>query len=222
MNALRALCLATFAVVAFSANAFAQDHEPLHGEEEAHASEHEVVEAAEGEHLSHHEEHGISGLELAASIVNFFVLLGIVIYLAKKPTKSFLMTRRAEVVEGLEEAKRLKEAAEAKYAEYQKRLANLDNELAELRAEIVKSGEAERDRIVAEAEHKAARLRKDAQFLIEQQLKQLRIDLTREAVEASIAAAQAVLTQNTSATDQERVARDYLQKLATAKTEVSQ
>ena len=214
MKSLRVLCLATFASLAISATALAQDHES--------GEAHEAEAHSEHEHAEHGEHGSISGLGPAASFVNFAVLLGIVIYLAKKPTKSFLVSRRAEVVEGLEEAKRLKEAAEAKYAEYQKRLANLDNELAELRTEIVKSGEAERDRIVAEAEHKAARLRKDTQFLIEQQLKQLRVDLTREAVESAISAAHAVLSQNTSATDQERVAREYLQKLTTAKSEVSQ
>ena len=39
--------------------------------------------------------------------------------------------------------------------------------------EMIKAGEAERDRIVAQAEEKAARMRKDTNFLIEQQIKQL-------------------------------------------------
>lgn len=214
---IKMMLLVAFAI-ALPCAVSAQDHEghdPV-GAVEDHATHEDT--AAEGEHQEHE---GISATGLTASFVNFFILVGIVVYLARKPTKEFLVSRRADVVEGLEEAKRLKAAAEAKYAEYQARLANLDNELAVLRAEIVKSGEAERDRIVAEAEQKSSRLRRDAQFLIEQQLKQLRVDLTRETVEAAISAAQGVLSQNTSASDQERVARDYLAKLTTAKSEAA-
>ncbi|MBK8170491.1 MAG: ATP synthase F0 subunit B [Sandaracinaceae bacterium] len=215
------LMIAFVTCAALPVAAGAQDHDHGAGE-----SANDVADSPGHEDSAHegeaHEHEGISGTGLAASFVNFFILLGIVVYLAKKPTKEFLISRRANVVDGLEEAKRLKAAAEVKFAEYQKRLANLDNELADLRNDIVKSGEAERDRIVAEAEHKAARLRRDTQFLIEQQLKQLRVDLTRETVEAAIAAAQTVLAETTTTTDQERVAREYLSKLVTEKSEAAQ
>ena len=141
MKSLRILLLALGVTLALPAVSLAQDHEAHDAE---HSMEHGDGEHAEGQHANaEHEHEGVSPVGIAAAFVNFFVLLGIVIYLAKKPTKSFLVSRRAQVVEGLEEAKRLKAAAEEKYAEYQKRLANLDNELAQLRAEIVKSGEAE-------------------------------------------------------------------------------
>ena len=47
-----------------------------------------------------------------------------------------------------------------------------------------------RDRIVAEAEARATRMRDDTRFVIEQQMKQLRADLTREAIEAAVNAAE--------------------------------
>ncbi|MCZ7682689.1 MAG: hypothetical protein M5U28_29400 [Sandaracinaceae bacterium] len=81
---------------------------------------------------------------------------------------------------------------------------------------MIQAGEAERDRIIAEAEARAARMRKDAQFVIDQQMKQLRTDLTREAIEAAIAAAGAVLAQQTGAADQQRLADEYLGKLASS------
>ena len=45
------------------------------------------------------------------------------------------------------------------------RLEKLDQEMVEIRGDMIKAGEAERDRIVAQAEEKAARMRKDAGFL---------------------------------------------------------
>ena len=78
---------------------------------------------------------------------------------------------------------------------------------------MVKAGEAERDRIVAQAEEKAARLRKDANFLIDQQIKQLRKDLTQQAANAAVVAAQELLQERTTETDQDRLAEAYLTRL---------
>lgn len=161
-------------------------------------------------------EHHIDWLEIIAGFVNFGVLVGLLVYLARKPTKAFLVSRRAAVVEGLDEAQKMKAAAEAKYEEYQTRLANLDTELAQIKEEIIASGEAERERIVAEAERKAARLRRETEFLIEQQLKQLRVDLTKETVETAMAAAEKVLRERATDDDQQRLAKAYLTKLGPA------
>ena len=78
---------------------------------------------------------------------------------------------------------------------------------------MIKAGEAERDRIVAQAEEKAARMRKDASFLIEQQIKQLRKELTQKAATAAVAAAQELLTERTTDADQDQLAEAYLKRL---------
>jgi F-type H+-transporting ATPase subunit b len=85
--------------------------------------------------------------------------------------------------------------------------------MVQIRADMVKAGEAERDRIVAQAEEKAARMRKDAGFLIEQQIKQLRKDLAREAASAAVLAAQDLLQKDTTDSDQDRLAEAYLERL---------
>jgi F-type H+-transporting ATPase subunit b len=92
-------------------------------------------------------------------------------------------------------------------------MARLDQELAQIRKDMISAGEKERDRIVADAEHKASRMRKEAQFLIEQQMKQLRSDLTRDTVEAAIAAAEQLLVKATTSYDQQRIAQEYLASL---------
>lgn len=160
--------------------------------------------------------HHIDWIQILAGFVNLGVLLGIIVFLARKPTKSFLVSRRAAVVEGLEEAQMMKAAAEAKYNEYQERLANLDTELAQIKSEIIASGEAERERIVSEAERKSARVRRETEFLIEQQLKQLRVDLTKETVEAALNAAEKMLRERATEDDQQRLAKSYLTKLGPA------
>lgn len=191
-----------------------------------HAAEADVhaTEAGEADHgeehppgAPHDEEHGEAhGQNWPALILNFLLWGAIIVWLLKKPLTSFLQNRRTAVIEGLEESRRIKAEAEAKHAEYTERLAHLDEELAKLRQEMIQAGEAERDRIIAEAESRAARMRRDAQFVVDQQMKQLKADLTREAIEAAVKAAEEVLTAQTGAADQERLAKAYLGDVASS------
>lgn len=152
---------------------------------------------------------------MGGSLVNFGLLLVVLWLLLRKTLPEFLSNRRASVVEGMEEAKRVKADADAKYNEYSERIDNLDAELERLREEMRRAGMDERDRIVADASKRAEKMRDEARFLIEQQMKQLRVDLTREAIEAAIAAAEQVLTKSTNPQDQERLAKDYLGTIRT-------
>ena len=102
---------------------------------------------------------------------------------------------------------------QAKHAEYSQRIDNLDAELERLREEFKRAGLEERDRMVADASTRAEKTRAEARFLIEQQMKQLREDLTREAVEAAISAAETILKERSTAADQQRLADDYLSRL---------
>ena len=162
------------------------------------------------EHGAGHGEHGWDTQALVASIVNFGILLVVFTVLFRGKLQEFLKERRASIARELEEAARLRAEAETKHKEYSERLAKLDQELAQIKADMIAAGKKERDRIVAEAEHKAARLRHEAEFLIEQQAKQLRLDLMREATEGAVAAAEQLLLRATTTYDQQRLAQEYL------------
>jgi F-type H+-transporting ATPase subunit b len=166
-----------------------------------------------GEAHGHHAGAGtesIDWVQMGGSFFNFGIWLALLYFGLRRPMAEFLRHRRAAVVDSLEEARRVKEEAEAKYKEYSERIARLDAEIARLREEVHRAGMAERDRIVAEASRRAEKMREEARILIEQQLKQLREDLTREAIEAATRAAEDLLRQRLTAEDQERLVRDYL------------
>ncbi len=165
------------------------------------------------EHGAEHAEHGWDTTALLASGVNFLILVALFVWLFRDAVSKALKSRRAEIETQLNEAAKLKADAAAKHKEYSDRIAHLDEELAQIRKDMIHAGEKERDRIVADAEHKASRMRKEAQFLIEQQVKQLRADLTRETVEGAIAAAEQLLLKVTTGHDQQRIAQDYLTSL---------
>jgi F-type H+-transporting ATPase subunit b len=206
---LRSLIL-MLALAAPAAVASAQHEE--HGD--AHAAQ------AEGHHPHGHGPVDAQAIFAAEdfwfALVNFLAVLAIFGWAVKKKVTPFLVERRRQVVESLEEARRLKSEAEAKHKEYTDRLAKLDSELAQIKSDMVKAGEAERDRIVAEAEKKASSLRHETEFLISQRMKELRETLTREAVEAAVATAGKVLAEKTTAEDQKRLAQSYLTAVSSA------
>lgn len=154
-----------------------------------------------------------SSPELWGSMFNFFLLAMLLVYAVRTKVNPTLADKRKEMEAALKEAQKLKQEAEAKHAEYQSRLERLDQELASIRADMVKAGEAERDRIVSDAEQTAARIRKDTRFLIDQQMKQLRKDLREEAITAAIDSAQSLLTKSAGPSDQQRLADSYLARL---------
>jgi F0F1-type ATP synthase membrane subunit b/b' len=148
-----------------------------------------------------------------AALINFGLLVGLYYTLGKKPLAEGLKNRKANIVKEIEDAQRMKREAEERAKQYQSKLAGLEDELAATRAALQESGKADRERIVKEAEEKAARMEKDTTFLLEQEVKQMRLDLQRETVDIAIAAAEELLRKQVSATDQERLAEEYLQTL---------
>lgn len=187
--------------------------DPAHG-----ADAHEA--AGHAEAANAHDGHGeltfsslIRNREFQGTLVNFTVLLLLIGWVIKNKANPAMAAKRAEVQEELAEAQRLRAEAEKRHMETATRLEKLDQEMVQIRGDMIKAGEAERDRIVAQAEEKAARMRKDASFLIEQQMKQLRKELTQKAATAAVAAAQELLTERTTDADQDQLAEAYLKRL---------
>jgi F-type H+-transporting ATPase subunit b len=197
----------------------------------ARAQDHEQGEhapAAEG-HGEHGDEHGAAhghgaeplnfanfdgpGIPLVAMLFNFAALIAILIWLGKKPLKEFLMSRHVGIRDALADAQRTRAEAEGRYKRYSERLDHLDRELDRLREEMSTVAQAERDRIVADAEERAARLQRESEFLLSQEIKQVRKDLERDLAVAAIAAAEEVLRRVTTEQDQARLAEVYLDAL---------
>ncbi|MGB5703465.1 MAG: ATP synthase F0 subunit B [Polyangiales bacterium] len=189
----------------------------------AESAHHESVAHEVAEHEAGHDAqdgHGeltfggvLSNPEFWGTLVNFGALIVLLAWVIRKKGNPALAERRKQVEAELEEAQRLRAEAEKRHMETATRLEKLDQEMVQIRADMIKAGEAERDRIVSQAEEKAARMRKDAGFLIEQQVKQLREDLTREAANAAVLAAQNLLQDSTTDSDQDRLAEAYLARL---------
>jgi F0F1-type ATP synthase membrane subunit b/b' len=147
-------------------------------------------------------------------LLNFALMAWMYYALGKKPIAEGLKNRRAAIAKEIEEAARMREEAEARAVKYQEKLRHLEVELKEARDSLKAAGEADRDRIIREAEEKAVRMEKDAKFLVEQETKQMNVELTRAAVEMAMTAAEDILRKRITPADQERLAEDYLAQIS--------
>jgi F-type H+-transporting ATPase subunit b len=149
-----------------------------------------------------------------AMVVNFGILIAGYYLLGRKPIAAALQSRSDTIAKDIQEAQRMLAEAKDRAKVYQAKLEQLEQAKTMARDSLVSAGEAERDRIIAEAQAKAERMRKDSEFLVEQELKQIREDLVRETVEAAVVAAEELLKSRITTADQQRLADEYLTDLA--------
>jgi F-type H+-transporting ATPase subunit b len=94
---------------------------------------------------------------------NFILLAALLGYLAYKRGGAFFASRSAEVRRNLEDAAQLKQEAEARYAEIERRLANLAQEIEELRARARQESAAEGERLRQESERAFEKIQAQAE-----------------------------------------------------------
>jgi F-type H+-transporting ATPase subunit b len=112
----------------------------------------------------------------------------------------------------------MKKDAEAQLAEYEQKLASVDQEIERVRTDMRAAGESERKRILAEAKEKRVRMERDAQTLISQELKAAREGLQAELTRAALRSAETTLRSKLTAADQSRLAEEFLSGIKSAAT----
>jgi F0F1-type ATP synthase membrane subunit b/b' len=116
-------------------------------------------------------------------IANFAILATGLGYLFAKKGKPFFQERSHEIQKGIATASAEKQAADARFGEIERRLANLDAEIAALRASAKEEMNAESERIRLETTERLAKIHTQA----EQQIVSI-TKATREALKSSSAA----------------------------------
>lgn len=148
-----------------------------------------------------------------ATLINFALLAAILYFAVKRSINPSLATRRAAVEAEIAEAQRQLADAEAQLREYKEKLEQSKEEFAKIREDLVAAGETEAKKILEEARAKADRMTAEGQALIEQEVRNLRADLVREAVEAAAKSAEETVKQSVNGQDQTRLADEFLSNL---------
>ncbi len=151
-------------------------------------------------------------------IFDALVLYGFLFRVAKKPLRNALKNRKTTILRGMEEAARMKRDAEARLADYEEKLAQIDQAVERLRSEMRAAAEAERAQILEEARARQKRMEADAHALVAQELAAARDSVRSEMVLAAMSSAAATVKQSVRADDQQRFADEFLAGLGSAGT----
>lgn len=215
-------------VLTFASIAAAQHQEPAaqpgHAMPAAHGDTHGT--AAGGEHgAAAGGEHALGPINwfdtsnkkqppFLAMAINFAVLLFIYYKFGKKPVAEALKKRRENIAKQIEEADRIKTEALARAEKYQAQLGSLDVEAEQTKKAIRATGEADRERVLREANEKAARLEREADALLDAERKQAKRELYEAAVEDAVIKAEELLRAKLTQADHERLGEEFLAQLA--------
>jgi F-type H+-transporting ATPase subunit b len=156
---------------------------------------------------------GAEGGGLLYPIINFVLLIAALVYFARKPVLKFFNDRRGEIQTDLKKSSDLLREAEQKFATWQRKLAELDRELEEIREMSRKRAESEREHIIADATATAERIRADATAAIEQELRRSRGVLREEAADLALELAENLLRNQVNDGDRERLVGEFIERI---------
>lgn len=168
----------------------------------AHAS------SGEGGSLSHEKL-----MDLLWRSLNFAGLLVILILALKKPLGNGLNSRRQGIIEKFENLEAQKAEAERIYKEYEAKLAKIDEEVETIISSAIKQGEAEKERIIADANRAAGDIQRQAEMAIQHEIGLATVRLRADIAEQAVQMAEDLIKQNLKEADQGKLVEDYLEKV---------
>ena len=152
-------------------------------------------------------------LDLLWRTTNFAGLAFILIFFLKKPFTEGLRTRRDGIKDQLEGLESRKSEAERMYQEAEAKLARLDEEVSSIITEAVKQGEAEKAKIIADAERNAGDIKRQAEMAVAHELALAKTRLKGEIAEQAVLLAEELVKKNIQPADQSRLVELSLDKV---------
>lgn len=153
---------------------------------------------------------GPSTSELIWQAVNLAILLTVLYLAANKPVRQFFADRREQIRGDLESSSDFLKSSEARYAEWQGKLVDLEGDLEQIRATSRRRAEDERDRILSDARAAADRIKQDATAAVDQELRRAQTDLREEAADLAVELAGNLLREKVGDADRERLLDEFI------------
>ena len=143
-------------------------------------------------------------------LINFGLFLLILAkYLAPAGTK--VSKERHDLIKtALDEAAALRAQAQAKLAEYEARIKNVDDEVKKIVDDIRAAADADKKRILENAERQSAQMKRDAELRIAAEIEMARAKLSREVAVAASAATEKLLREKVTPDDQKKLVGNFI------------
>jgi len=147
--------------------------------------------------------------------LNFAVLLIVLIKVLSKPLANGLRARQQSIKEQFTDLEERKAEADKAYQTYEEKLAAIDQEVSDIIKTAVAQGEAEKERIIQEANRAAEDIKRQAEMAIQHELTQAKLQLREEVANQAVMMAEELIRKNLQETDQVKLIEDYLAKVGT-------
>ena len=152
-------------------------------------------------------------MDLLYRTTNFAGLAFILVFFLKKPFADGLNSRRDGIKDQLEALESRKAEAEQLYKEAEAKIARLDEEVNSIITEAVKQGEAEKAKIITDAERNAGDIKRQAEMAVAHELAEAKTRLKGEIAEQAVLLAEELIKKNIQPADQSRMVELSLDKV---------
>jgi F-type H+-transporting ATPase subunit b len=146
-------------------------------------------------------------------LANLVVFVFILVKFVGPQLRAFLFQRRKTISSQVEEARHLLADAEARDAEWSKKIEGLQAESERIGEQAREIGQLERERILEQARAQAERIRQGAERAAQQELARAKGELREEAVRLAMALAERMVQENLNEQDQKRLVEEYLENM---------
>lgn len=147
-------------------------------------------------------------------IINFVILFGAIFWFAKSGIVSGVRTKKQQTAKAIEEATKLREEMRAKFEDYDARMKNIDERMNAIVGDARTEAEAEKARMVNEANALATRVRSDAKQVADQEIARAKRELQDEQIARAAELAEQILRASVTKEDQTRLSEEFLGKIA--------
>ena len=176
----------------------------------------ESLESVEnGEHNEGHGEDKSAALkDLRNRFINFILLVIIIILVIKKSgVGSFLSGRIEQIKQQMEDLAKEKAESEKRFQDIQQQLREFEESKQEIIDQFVNEGQAEKEKIIAEAEERAKQIVGQAEITIEHEMQLAMNKLKRELMAQAAEKARELMAEELTDEDQDRLVDDFIERV---------
>ncbi len=163
--------------------------------------------------LAAEEENKWGPLLTVGRFFNLALVIGVLVWVARRPLATFFLDRTRMIREQLAEAQAARLEADAKMAKMSARMSRLDEELREIKAQAERESQDEYERLVSAAHRDADKIVERARQEIEGMIKAGQMELRAHAAELSVKLAEEKIRREITDEDRRRLFSGFVARL---------
>jgi len=153
-------------------------------------------------------------LDLLYRFINFTLLVIILVVVVKKAKiGGFFSSRIEEIKKKFDDLNAEKDTSEGRFQELEKKLKEFEVQKQEIMEQFKADGEAEKEKIIAEAKERANQILIQADLTIEREIQAARDRLRQEVVEVAARNAQEIIEREIKDGDQDHLVNEFIERV---------